>query len=362
MRSKLGWKRPPVAASMRLRTYSRSRKAKKTGRDGPELHAHLAEEQRDVGDAAQLEEDRADVLGPGRGLDLHELLGGEDERHLVGERRQPVDAVDQRRDLGVRADLGELLVAAVHVAAHGVGRHDLLAVEAGDEPQGAVGGRVLRAEVEGHVLGLELDVDPGVGRLGGDVGQPLLVGDGHQPAASVGLRLGRLDRRRPRRASLGRGHGLHVDQAGPRLDLAGQQREVLAQREALELAGQVEVISRGGRRSRTRTSPTSRARASRRRGRRRARSATRGVVVVEVGLEGDADACGVVEYTPGQDLEPGVAAGARRVSDRRCRSPAPGSGSRRPRRPRRRRRRRPRPTLGLGQVWGIQSMPERKQK
>ena len=31
MRSKLGWKRPPVADSIRLRTYSRSRKAKKTG-------------------------------------------------------------------------------------------------------------------------------------------------------------------------------------------------------------------------------------------------------------------------------------------------------------------------------------------
>ena len=84
--------------------------------DRAELHAEVAEEQPDVGDAAELEQDRADPLGPGRSLDLHQLLGGEDERHLVGEAAEPVDAVDQRRDLRERADLGELLVAAVHVA------------------------------------------------------------------------------------------------------------------------------------------------------------------------------------------------------------------------------------------------------
>ena len=94
---------------------------------------------------AHLEEDRADPLGPGRRLDVHQLLGGEDERHLVGEAAQPVDAVDQRGDLRVGADLGELLVAAVHVAHDRLGRDDLLAVELGDDAQRAVGGRVLRA-------------------------------------------------------------------------------------------------------------------------------------------------------------------------------------------------------------------------
>jgi hypothetical protein len=49
-------------------------------------------------------------------LDLHQLLGGQDERHLVGEAAQPVDAVHQRGDLRVGAHLGELLVAPVHVA------------------------------------------------------------------------------------------------------------------------------------------------------------------------------------------------------------------------------------------------------
>ena len=69
-----------------------------------------------------------------------------DERHLVRERRQPVDAVDQRGDLRVRAVLGELLVAAVHVADDRIGRDHALAVEAHDEPQRAVRRRVLRPE------------------------------------------------------------------------------------------------------------------------------------------------------------------------------------------------------------------------
>src|SRR3546814_7806737 len=45
-------------------------------------------------------------LGPRRGLDLHELLGSEDEGHLVGEAAEPVDAVHQRGDLRVGAEIG----------------------------------------------------------------------------------------------------------------------------------------------------------------------------------------------------------------------------------------------------------------
>ena len=100
-----------------------------------------------------------------RRLDAHELLGRGDERHLVRERRQPVDAVDQRRDLRVGAVLGELLVAAVHVADDRIGRDDALAVEAHDEPQRAVRRRVLRPDVEHHVAGVELDVHLRVGEV-----------------------------------------------------------------------------------------------------------------------------------------------------------------------------------------------------
>ena len=58
---------------------------------------------------------------------------------------EPVDPVDERRDLRVRAELAELLVAAVHVPDHRIGGDDALAVETHDESQRAVGRGVLRA-------------------------------------------------------------------------------------------------------------------------------------------------------------------------------------------------------------------------
>ena len=92
------------------------------GVSAAELEAMSPRNSDDVGDAGQLEQDRADPLGPRWRLDLHQLLGGEDERHLVGEAAEPVDAVDERGDLRVGADLGELLVAPVHVARDRLGR------------------------------------------------------------------------------------------------------------------------------------------------------------------------------------------------------------------------------------------------
>jgi hypothetical protein len=82
--------------------------------------------------------------------------------------------------------LGELLVAAVHVAGHDVRLDDLLAVQLGDHAQRAVGGGVLRTEVERHALvGLELDVDAHVGRLAGDVELLLALRDRGHSASSV---------------------------------------------------------------------------------------------------------------------------------------------------------------------------------
>jgi hypothetical protein len=107
-----------------------------------------------------------------------------------------------------------------------------------DDAQRAVRGRVLGPDVEGHALGLQLDVDAGIGGLPGDVAQLVAVGDdAHRvvtpppSAASRPVEVGR--------------HGLDVDDARPRLDHARQQREVLAQRVALEVRRQVEVAQVG---------------------------------------------------------------------------------------------------------------------
>ena len=207
-----------------------------------------------------------------------------DERHLVGEARQPVDPVDQRRDLRVGAELGELLVAAVHVADDRVGRDDALAVEAHHEAQRAVGRGVLRPEVQDHVAGVELDVRPARRRGGGRrAGLDL-----EARAASVGGAHGRhlIVRRSPRRGRLVAlgvlgvvltGHRLDVDEAGPGLHLTREQREVLAQRVALELRREVEVAqARVAVEARRRTSPSTRARASRRPGTRAPTTATCG--------------------------------------------------------------------------------------
>ena len=206
-----------------------------------------------------------------RGLDAHEQLGAVHERDLVGEARQPVDAVDERRDLRVRAELGELFVAAVHVADDGVGRDDALAVEADDEPQRAVRGRMLRAEVEDHVAGVELDVHLRVGQV-----TPRLPVDGEVDAhdsswaasAAHRRRSAPPTRRRPRRhpgrrpapprrawpprrrgpataSRSGRGAGSPCAVGDPRTRRGGR-----------------DAAGSGARRRRRRTSPSTRARAS----------------------------------------------------------------------------------------------------
>ena len=72
----------------------------------------------------------------------------------------------------------------MHVAGDGFGLDHLLAVEAHGDAQRAVRRRVLRADVEGHVAGLQLDVDPGIGGLAGDVGELLAIADGGHLYAS----------------------------------------------------------------------------------------------------------------------------------------------------------------------------------
>ena len=127
--------------------------------DGAHLHTEVAEKQRHVGDARQLEQDGANVLRTGWGLDAHQLFGSQNERHLVGETAQPVDAVDERSHLRISANLGELFVSAMHVATRWLGPHHLLAVETGNDTQGAVRGRVLRPNVERHTLGFKFNIE-----------------------------------------------------------------------------------------------------------------------------------------------------------------------------------------------------------
>ena len=87
-------------------------------------------------------------------------------------------------------------------------------------------------------LGLDLDVDPRVGGLAGDVGE-LLRSVTVTASTASSARLGR----RPRSGSPGMGSTSTMP--GPGLHDPGEEREVLAQRVALELARQVEVARPG---------------------------------------------------------------------------------------------------------------------
>ena len=120
---------------------------------------------------------------------------------------------------------------------------DALAVEAHDEAQRAVRRRVLRPEVEDHVAGVELDVHLRVGEVAQRAGLDL------EARACIGVSVVLMSPpRSPLRRSSALGgvvvvarHRLDVDEPGPRLHHAREQREVLAQRVPLELRRQVEV-------------------------------------------------------------------------------------------------------------------------
>ena len=90
---------------------------------------------------------------PLRHLHAEHPLDGEHHAELGGERREPVVPVGEHDDLPVVADLEQLLDAAVHVADDRLAVDDPLAVEGEPQPEHAVGGGVLRADVEDHVLG-----------------------------------------------------------------------------------------------------------------------------------------------------------------------------------------------------------------
>ncbi len=104
---------------------------------------------------------------------------------------------------------------------------------------------VLRAEVEDHVAGVELDAHLRVGevteraRIDVELGQRR-IGGAHEASLAIAASAAGV----PARVVALTGHGLDVDEPGPRLHHPRQQRVVLAQRVALELRREVEVAER----------------------------------------------------------------------------------------------------------------------
>ena len=116
-------------------------------------------------DPVELEVDRPQVGGPGRDLDLEQLLDRAAEGLHVEEVGEVVHALDERDHLPVALVLAGLLDPGVDVADDRLEVEHLLALEADQQSQHAVGGGVMRAHVHGQQLVLGLEQLAGLGAL-----------------------------------------------------------------------------------------------------------------------------------------------------------------------------------------------------
>ena len=160
-----------------------------------ELHATGRQRDQVGGHPVELHHQHPDDAGPLRDLvgDAEQLLDREAVRRLVEQRGEVVHPGHERDGLGPVAVLEVLLDAGVEVPDADAGLGDGLAVQLEDQPEHAVGRRVLRAHVHHDALGV----------LVGDAldhGVPVLTGDGEDgalgglPAARRGCVVGRARR------------------------------------------------------------------------------------------------------------------------------------------------------------------------
>ena len=117
--------------------------------------AHAQQMRRDAGEFAAHD---ADVLAARRQrlVDAHQLLDGERVSDVAGERREVIQSIRVRDELGVSHVLRDLLVTAMEVADVGHRLGDDLAVHLEQDAQHAVRGRMRRPHVEDHLLALHV--------------------------------------------------------------------------------------------------------------------------------------------------------------------------------------------------------------
>src|SRR6476661_5373812 len=117
----------------------------------------------------------AEDLAALRDLDAEQPLRAEGEGDVVSRTVEVILAVRPGYDLVVLPILADLLEAAVQVADVRDAPHHRLAIQLEHQPEHAVRGRVLRADIDEHVLALELGLHGG-GRVHGNQ-VPFAIGD-----------------------------------------------------------------------------------------------------------------------------------------------------------------------------------------
>lgn len=94
----------------------------------------------------------SNILGAQRHVYVQQLLDRQGEALLIAHHGDIVQAIEVGQRLHVGLVLDQLFRAAVQEADVRIGAEDDLTVQLQDQPQHAVGGRMLRAEVKPHVL------------------------------------------------------------------------------------------------------------------------------------------------------------------------------------------------------------------
>ena len=121
---------------------------------GAHVEAMAAQPQQVIQYPGDLVEHHPDVLGPRRRFDPQQLLDRQDIAVLVGHHGYIVQTVHVTDALVVGLGLRQFLGGAMKQPDVGVGAHHHLAIHFQDQPQHAVRGRMLRAEVHGVALKL----------------------------------------------------------------------------------------------------------------------------------------------------------------------------------------------------------------
>ncbi len=144
-----------------------------------------------VRDARKLGEQHAQILRAQRHLEPEQLLDREDVAVLLVERRAIVEAIEIGHVLEVGTRFHQLLGAAMQQADMRIDALDDLAVQLQYQTKHAMRGRMLRAEVDGVVL--DLDVADGrlvvalIEHIGRDLRVLQFVEVGHQRFTSSAL-------------------------------------------------------------------------------------------------------------------------------------------------------------------------------
>ncbi len=124
------------------------------------MSMHVVPSQTRCGDdPRQLHRDHAQHRAPLGDVDAEQSFGAERERDVVADRVEIVLAIGPGNDLVVLAILADLLESAVQVADVRNAAHHGLAVQFQDQAQHAVRRRVLRSDVDQHVIAIEVGLE-----------------------------------------------------------------------------------------------------------------------------------------------------------------------------------------------------------